>query len=101
MIDLNLIGNRIRDLRHQKGLTQSEFAKILSVSFQAVSSWDRGITPPDIENLINMSVWHSAERILRKSEQSETRVYEDKDLRQRSEANHLSERKQNSRQQND
>ena len=48
-----------------------------------------------------MSVWHSAERILRKSEQSETQVYEDKDLRQRSEANHLSERKQNSRQQND
>jgi N-acetylglucosamine kinase-like BadF-type ATPase len=55
MIDLNLIGNRIRELRRQRGLTQIEFAKILSVSFQAVSSWERGITPPDIENLINIA----------------------------------------------
>ena len=55
MIDLNLIGNRIKELRRQKGLTQIEFAKILSVSFQAVSSWERGITPPDIENLINIA----------------------------------------------
>jgi N-acetylglucosamine kinase-like BadF-type ATPase len=55
MIDLNLIGNRIRELRRQRGLTQIEFAKILSVSFQAVSSWERGITPPDIENLMNIA----------------------------------------------
>ena len=55
MIDLNLIGNRIKELRCQKGLTQIEFAKILSVSFQAVSNWERGITPPDIENLINIA----------------------------------------------
>ena len=55
MIDLNLIGNRIKELRRQKGLTQIEFAKILSVSFQAVSNWERGITPPDIENLINIA----------------------------------------------
>ena len=55
MIDLNLIGSRIKELRLKKGLTQSEFAKILSVSFQAVSSWERGIAPPDLENLINIS----------------------------------------------
>ena len=55
MINLALIGSRIRELRHQKGLTQSEFAKILSVSFQAVSSWERGIAPPDIENLMHIA----------------------------------------------
>lgn len=55
MINLSLIGSRIRELRQQKGLTQSEFAKILSVSFQAVSSWERGVTPPDIENLMNIA----------------------------------------------
>ena len=55
MIDLNLIGSRIKELRLKKGLTQSEFAKILSVSFQAVSSWERGIAPPDLENLMNIS----------------------------------------------
>lgn len=55
MLDLNLIGSRIKELRLKKGLTQSEFAKILSVSFQAVSSWERGIAPPDLENLINIA----------------------------------------------
>ena len=29
MIDLELLGNHIRELRHKKGLTQSEFAGIL------------------------------------------------------------------------
>ena len=54
-MDLSLIGSRIRELRQKRGLTQSEFAKIISVSFQAVSSWERGITPPDIENLMNIA----------------------------------------------
>ena len=55
MINLSLLGSRIKELRIQKGLTQSEFANILSVSFQAVSNWERGIAPPDIENLMNIS----------------------------------------------
>ena len=55
MIDLELLGNHIRELRHKKGLTQSEFADILAVSFQAVSNWERGITPPDIENLVRIA----------------------------------------------
>ena len=55
MIDLESMGNRIRELRQKKGLTQSEFADILSVSFQAVSNWERGITPPDIENLMHIA----------------------------------------------
>lgn len=52
MIDPKLIGSRIRELRKKRGLTQSEFAGIISVSFQAVSNWERGIAPPDIENLM-------------------------------------------------
>ena len=52
MIDPKLIGSRIRELRKKRGLTQSEFASIISVSFQAVSNWERGIAPPDIENLM-------------------------------------------------
>lgn len=55
MIDLHLVGSRIRELRQKKGLTQSEFAEVLSVSFQAVSNWERGVTPPDIENLLRIA----------------------------------------------
>ena len=55
MIDLEILGRHIRELRQKKGLTQSEFASLLSVSFQAVSNWERGITPPDIENLVRIA----------------------------------------------
>lgn len=55
MIDAKLIGSRIRELRQAKGLTQSEFANELLVSFQAVSNWERGITPPDLENLVRIA----------------------------------------------
>ena len=55
MIDAKLIGSRIRELRHKNNLTQSEFANILSVSFQAVSNWERGIAPPDVENLVRIA----------------------------------------------
>ncbi|MBQ8388424.1 MAG: XRE family transcriptional regulator [Clostridia bacterium] len=55
MIDVKLIGERIRELRRKRGLTQSEFADRLMVSFQAVSNWERGIAPPDLENLIRIA----------------------------------------------
>lgn len=56
-MDLKLIGSRIRELRQEKKLTQSEFAEILGVSFQAVSSWERGIAPPELENLIRIATF--------------------------------------------
>ena len=57
MIDLKLIGKRIRELRLEKNLTQSEFASVLMVSFQAVSNWERGIAPPELENLIRIAAY--------------------------------------------
>jgi N-acetylglucosamine kinase-like BadF-type ATPase len=55
MIDAKTIGSRIKELRQQKGITQSQFAEILFVSFQAVSNWERGIAPPDLENLVRIA----------------------------------------------
>ena len=51
MIDLKFIGNRIRELRIERGLTQSEFAENLCISFQAVSNWERGLSMPDISKI--------------------------------------------------
>lgn len=42
------ISARIKTLRQSRGLTQSEFAKILNVKQQAVSLWETGTTYPDI-----------------------------------------------------
>ena len=49
------LGERIRDERKKRGLSQEELADILNVSRQAITKWetDRGIT--DIANLIRIS----------------------------------------------
>ena len=49
------LGERIRDERKKRGLSQEEQADILNVSRQAITKWetDRGI--PDIANLIRIS----------------------------------------------
>lgn len=43
------IGNRIRELRKKKGITQEALASVLSVSPQAISKWESGLTYPDME----------------------------------------------------
>ncbi len=45
------MGLRISELRRKRNLTQNELAEKLGISFQAVSSWERGMKMPDIMNL--------------------------------------------------
>ncbi|MGL6174433.1 MAG: helix-turn-helix domain-containing protein [Cellulosilyticaceae bacterium] len=45
------IGKRIAEIRKLKHMTQMELAENMAVSFQAVSSWERGETMPDISRL--------------------------------------------------
>ena len=52
LLDTKQLGAKIRELRKQKGLTQEAFARELHVSFQAVSNWERGIAPPELETLL-------------------------------------------------
>ena len=42
------IGNKIRELRKQRGITQEQLAERIGVSFQAVSKWENNIALPDI-----------------------------------------------------
>ncbi len=55
MLDIGSIGKRIKELRKEKGLTQNAFADAICVSFQAVSNWERGIAPPELENLLRIA----------------------------------------------
>lgn len=55
MLEVKVLGERIKALRKARGMTQSEFAKALCVSFQAVSNWERGIAPPDLDNLMRVA----------------------------------------------
>lgn len=49
------IGERLRELRLERDLTQEEFGKIINKSAQSISNWERGYTPTvdigDIQNI--------------------------------------------------
>ena len=49
------IGEKIREYRLKKGLTQDALAAELHVSSQAVSKWENGQTAPDISLLLPLS----------------------------------------------
>ncbi|KRM20274.1 hypothetical protein FC40_GL000192 [Ligilactobacillus hayakitensis DSM 18933 = JCM 14209] len=49
--DVGLLGLRIKELRKEKGLRQSELATTLHVSQQAVGSWETGRTVPGADTL--------------------------------------------------
>ena len=49
------VGDRIQNLRIQKGLTQERLAEMLEVSRQSVSKWELGQAVPDVDKIIRMS----------------------------------------------
>ncbi|MDO5627225.1 MAG: helix-turn-helix domain-containing protein [Mobilicoccus sp.] len=49
------LSDRIKDCRHQAGLTQAQVAESLRVSRQAVTKWESGVGTPDIENLAGLA----------------------------------------------
>ena len=42
------IGNKIKTLRKQRGITQEQLAESPGISFQAISKWENNIALPDI-----------------------------------------------------
>lgn len=53
------IGENLRRLRKERGLTQEQFAEAVGVSFQAVSRWEKGTAYPDMELLPALSSFFS------------------------------------------
>ena len=55
MFSMERIGQTI--MRHRKacGMTQMQLANQMGISFQAVSSWERGLSCPDLDKLSELS----------------------------------------------
>ncbi len=49
--DMHRIGRNIAALRRERNMTQMQLADEMSVSFQAVSNWERGQSMPDVSKL--------------------------------------------------
>lgn len=54
-MNMKKVGNKIAELRKNKGLTQSDLGERLGVSFQSVSKWERGETLPDTAVLVPLA----------------------------------------------
>ncbi len=62
MLDKKKVGKRIAYYRKEHGMTQKDLAKLLNISYQAVSKWEAGNSLPtvemlyDIANILNVTV---------------------------------------------
>lgn len=54
-MDCRRVGELIRNLRIQKGMTQRRVAEMLGVSDKAISKWERGLGCPDVSLLNDLS----------------------------------------------
>lgn len=59
MGDIGQIGANIRFYREKMGLTQRALADNVLVSFQAISAWERGLSIPDLENVVRLANYFS------------------------------------------
>ncbi len=50
-----MLGQKIRDLRKEKGMTQEELAVRLNVVRQTISKWEKGLSVPDAEMLVRLA----------------------------------------------
>lgn len=51
MLDMQIFGEKLREHRRHRGMTQEEVANQIGVSAQAVSKWESGACLPDCFNL--------------------------------------------------
>ena len=50
-----LLGERIKRIRTEAGLTQAQFSEIVGVSQQSVQKWESGQVTPDLDKIVMMS----------------------------------------------
>ena len=55
MFDLARVGKQIKKYRIAADMTQMELAEKMGISFQAVSSWERSETMPDISRMTELA----------------------------------------------
>lgn len=55
VVDMEATGQAIVRCRKQRGLTISQMARKLGVSYTAIYKWENGLTIPSVDSLINLS----------------------------------------------
>jgi len=50
----NLVKERIRELRKESGMNQTQLAKALKTYQANISRWEKGLDEPNIDNIIRL-----------------------------------------------
>lgn len=50
-----MIADRIKSLREQQNITQSELAKLLGITRSSVNAWEMGISVPSTQYLVELA----------------------------------------------
>ena len=49
-----LLGERLRETRQKKGVSQSTVAEHLNISRQSISKWENNSSYPDLDHLVGL-----------------------------------------------
>ena len=71
------LGEKIRQARREKGMTQDQLAQALFVSRQTVSNWENGRTEPDYQTLTRLSELVGLEFLPQEETQTESEAEEE------------------------
>ena len=52
------LGKRLKEVRMEKGFSQSDVAEVLNISRQSISRWENDKSYPDIDNLVELSKYY-------------------------------------------
>lgn len=52
---MNLLGQRLKTLRKEKNMTQSELGKLINVTKVSICCYEKGVRLPSLETLIDLS----------------------------------------------
>ena len=53
-----LLGERLKETRQSKGVSQSTVAEHLNISRQSISKWENNSSYPDLDNLVRLSEYY-------------------------------------------
>lgn len=60
-MDMKLIGNFLKELRKEKGITQEQLAEILGVAGRTVSRWETASNMPDLSILLQLAEFYKVD----------------------------------------
>ena len=73
-----LLGEKLKETRQNKGLSQSTVAEHLNISRQSISKWENNSSYPDLDNLVRLSKYYeiSIDDLLNENQELKEKIAE-------------------------